>query len=61
MNLTIANNRFRMDDLGLRKEPTDPGACAPGSVASGIQFASDHATGLWRCWKLAFDPRERTA
>ena len=33
MNLTIANNRFRMDDLGLRKEPTDPGVCAPGSVA----------------------------
>lgn len=32
MNLTIANNRFRMDDLGLRKEPTDPGVFAPGSV-----------------------------
>lgn len=44
MNLTIANNRFRMDDLELRKEATDPGACAPGSVAYrySICFRSRH-------------------
>ena len=45
MNLTIANNRFRMDDLGLRKEPTDPGAYAPGSAAYkySICFKSLHS------------------
>ena len=45
MNLTIANNRFRMDDLELRKEATDPGAYAPGSVAYrySICFKSLHS------------------
>ena len=45
MNLTIANNRFRMDDLGLRKEPTGPGVYAPGSVIYrySICFKSLHS------------------
>lgn len=60
MNLTIANNRFRMDDLELRKKQQTQECARLGLLLTGIQFVSDHSKAGWLYRRSAFDQRERT-
>lgn len=58
--MTIANNRFRMDDLELRKKQQTQERALLGLLLTGIQFASDRTTACLLCQKSASDQQERT-
>ena len=57
--MTIANNRFRMDDLELRKKQQTQERALLGLLLTGIQFASDRTKAGWLYRRSAFDQRER--